>query len=102
MMFENVCWTLRMSAVSSGPSRDDVGRLDDAGDEVGVLLLVALDRHPLAALDEDPQRPVGDLEHPRDDARHADVVEVVRAAGSPSRGRGRRPSRASGCPRARR
>src|SRR3712207_7734704 len=42
--------------------------------EVGLRGLPALDAHPLGALDEDPQRPVGDLEHARDRAGDADVV----------------------------
>ena len=58
---------------------DDVGQLGDLGDEVGGLLHEAVDVDALGALDQDPQRPVGDLEHPRDGAHHAHAVELVRA-----------------------
>ena len=58
---------------------DDVGQLGDLGDEVGRLARPAVDAHALGALDEQAQRPVGHLEHPRDDADDADVVELVRA-----------------------
>src|SRR4051794_14353770 len=56
---------------------DPVRALCDLGDEVGLLLDEALDRDALAALDEDPQRAVGDLEHARDRPHDADLVEVV-------------------------
>ena len=66
----NVCWTLRISAVSSGDSLDDVGQLGDLGDEVGRLARPSASiAHALGALDEDPQRPVGHLHHPRDRRR---------------------------------
>ena len=55
MMCVNVCWTLRISAVSSGPFLDLVGQLGDPRDEVGLLADPLLDPHPLAGLDEDPQ-----------------------------------------------
>ena len=58
---------------------DDVGQLGDLGDEVRDLALPAVDPHALGALHEQPQRPVGDLQHPRDDADDADLVEVRRA-----------------------
>ena len=77
MIFENACCTLRISAVSSGALLDDVRRLGDAGDEVGLLGDPLLDLHALAALDEDAQRPVGHLEHARDGADHADAVELA-------------------------
>ena len=56
---------------------DDVGLLGDRGDEVGPLALPAVDLHALPALDEHPQGAVGNLEHPRDHADDADVVELV-------------------------
>ena len=56
---------------------DDVGRLGDARDEVGRLGDPLVDADALAALDEDPQRPVGHLEHARDGAHDAVVVELV-------------------------
>ena len=53
-----------------------VGQLGDPGDEVGLLGDVRAESHPLGPLDEDPDRPVGDFDHPGDDAGDADVVEV--------------------------
>ena len=52
---------------------DLVGQLGDARDEVGLLADPLVDAHALAALDEDPQRAVGHLEHARDDAGDADA-----------------------------
>ncbi len=78
MMRENVCCTLRISAVSSGPSSTTSGASSMRGDEVGLL--------------GDPARsmrtrwppwtrirsvPVGHLEHARDGADDADVVELL-------------------------
>ena len=79
MIWLNVCWTLRISAVSSGPSSIDVGQLGDAGGQVGLGADPLLDAHALAALDEDPQRAVRHLEHARDHAGDADVVELLGA-----------------------
>jgi hypothetical protein len=56
----------------------DVGQLGDVRDEIGVLLIPGVELHALGALDEDPQRAVGDLEHARDGADDAHVVELVR------------------------
>ena len=58
---------------------DHVGQLLDARGEVRRGPQPLLDPHPLAALDEDPQRAVGHLEHARDDAGDADVVELLGA-----------------------
>ena len=58
---------------------DDVGLLGDLGDEVGRLARPAVDAHALGALDEQAQRAVGDLQHPRHDTDDADVVEILRA-----------------------
>ena len=78
MICENVAWTLRCSASSSGDGVDLVGQLLDPRDQVGVgLRRSRLMRTRCGALDEDPQRAVGHLEHARDDAGDADVVEVV-------------------------
>ena len=76
---ENVCWTLRMSAVSSGDSSMTSGSSVISRDEVGLAAAPAVDLHALRALDEHPQRAVGHLEHARDDADDADVVELLRA-----------------------
>ena len=78
MMCVNVCWTLRISAVSSGPSSTSSGSSETLRDEVGLLADPLVDLHPLAGLDEDPQAAVGHLEHARDDARDADGVQLVR------------------------
>ena len=75
---------------------DDVRRLGDARDDVGLLGRELLDVHALAALHEDPQRPVGHLEHARDGADHADPVELARRRATPPRGPCCRPSRAGG------
>ncbi len=58
---------------------DHVGRLRDLSHQVGLGRQPALDPHPLAALDQHPQRPVGHPDHPRDRAEHADVEECVGA-----------------------
>ena len=79
-----------------GALLDDVGRLGDARDEVGRPRVPLVDADALAALDEDPQRPVGHLEHARDGADDADVVELVGRRATRPRGRGWRPSRACG------
>src|SRR4051794_24769481 len=57
----------------------DVGQLADLGDEVGRLADPVGELDALGALDQDAQRPVGDLEHPRDRADDADVVELLGA-----------------------
>src|SRR4051794_12390562 len=57
----------------------DVGQLADLGDEVGRLADPVGELDALCALDQDAQRPVGDLEHPRDRADDADVVELLGA-----------------------
>ena len=57
---------------------EDVGLLVHARDQVGVLRHELVDPHPLAALDQDPQRAVGHPQHARDDAGDAHAVEVVR------------------------
>ena len=62
-----------------GRGLDHVGERLDPRDQVGLLGHVVADPHPLGRLDEDPHRPVRDLEHPGDDADDADVVERVRA-----------------------
>ncbi len=55
----------------------DVGQLGDAGDQVGLLGDVGAEADPLGALDEDPQRAIGDFDHPGDDADDADLVEAL-------------------------
>ena len=54
-----------------------VGRLGDLRDEVGVLGRDAGEAHARPGLHEDPQRPVGHLEHARDRADDAHVVQLV-------------------------
>ena len=61
MMRVNVCWTLRISAVSSGPSSTSSGSSETLRDEVGLLAHPLVDLHALAGLDEDPQQPSGTL-----------------------------------------
>ena len=56
---------------------DHVGQRLDPRHQVGLVGHVVAHPHPFGALDEDSDRPVGDLEHPRDDARDPDVVELV-------------------------
>jgi hypothetical protein len=56
-----------------------VGRLRDAGDEVWLGGHEVAELDPLAALDEDADRAVRNLEHPRHHPDDADAVEVVRA-----------------------
>ena len=51
----------------------------DPRHQVGLLGHVVADAHPLRRLDEDPHRPVGNLEHAGDDADDADLIERVRA-----------------------
>jgi hypothetical protein len=55
-----------------------VGRLGDAGDEVGLGGHEVAELDALTALDEDANRPVRDLQHPRHHADDADSIEVVR------------------------
>ena len=56
---------------------DDVGLLFDACGQVRLGPEPLGDAHALTALDEDPQRAVGHLEHARHHAGDADVVELV-------------------------
>ena len=56
---------------------EHVGQLGDARHQVGVGGAPLLDPHALAALHEHPQRAVGHLEHARDHAGDADVVELA-------------------------
>ena len=56
---------------------DDVGRLGHLRHQVGLGLQPVLDPHPLPALDQDPQRPVGHADHAGDDAEHADRVQIL-------------------------
>ena len=58
---------------------DDIGQRFDSRDQVRLLGHEVADPDPLRALDEDPDRAVRDLEHPRDDPGNPDVVEVIRA-----------------------
>ena len=60
-----------------GRGLEHVGDRLDAGDQVGLLGHVVGDPDALAALDQDPQRAVGHLHHPRHGARDPDLVQVV-------------------------
>ena len=79
MISLNVRWTLAVSARSSGPSSSTSGSSWIRANEVGIGggELVQLD--PLGPLHQDPDRAVGDLEHPGDDAGHADPLELLGA-----------------------
>ena len=79
MISVKVRWTLRVSASSSGGGLDHVGQRLDPRHQVGLLGDVVAEPDPLGPLDEDADRPVRDLEHPRDDPDHAHVVELVGA-----------------------
>jgi hypothetical protein len=63
------------------PLLDPVGRLLHARDQVGLLVGELGELHALAALDEDAQRAVGHLEHPRHGAHHPHAVELLGARG---------------------
>ena len=58
---------------------DHVRQLGELADEVRLVLEPALEPHAPDALDEDPQRPVGNPDHLVHDRRGADLVEVVPA-----------------------
>ena len=53
----------------------------DLGDEVRLVRVLLAEADAVQALDEDPERPVGHLDHLVDDRRRADLVEVVAARG---------------------
>ena len=78
MMCVNVCWTLRISAVSSGPSSTSSGSSETVRDEVGLLADPLLDAAPAGrAWTRIRSDAVGHLEHARDDARDADGVQLL-------------------------
>ena len=58
---------------------DHVRHLGELADEVRLVLDAPVEPDPAHALDEDPQRPVGDADHLVDDRGGADLVEVVPA-----------------------
>ena len=60
-----------------GRRLDHVGQRLDPRHQVRLLGDVVAHPHPLRALDQDADRPVRDLEHPRDDPGDPDVVELV-------------------------
>ena len=74
----NVCWTLRISAVSSVLCWTTSGASAISATRYGSVRDPPVDPDALAALDQHPQRPVGDPDHPRDVADHPDRVEVLR------------------------
>ena len=57
----------------------DVGNLDEAADEVRLVLELVDQPDAADALDEDAERPVGHPEHLLDDRGRADLVQVVPA-----------------------
>ncbi len=56
-----------------------VGHDGEARDEVGIVRDRLFELDPAQALDEDPQRPVGDADHLVDDRRRPDLVQVAPA-----------------------
>ena len=62
-----------------GRLADDVGHVLELADEVRLVLPRLDEPDPLEPLDEDAQRPVGDLDHLVDDRGRADLVQVVPA-----------------------
>ena len=56
-----------------------VRQLDELADEIRIGLHLAVELAAFEALDEDAQRPVGNLDHLVDDCGGADLVEVVPA-----------------------
>ncbi len=60
-----------------GGGDDDVGRLGDARDQIGLGGHEVAELDALGAVHEDAQRPVRHLHHARHDTGHADAVEVV-------------------------
>ena len=60
---------------------DDVRPLGDLRHEIRVARDPAVEVDSLSALDEHSQGAVGNPDHPRDDADHADVVQILRAGG---------------------
>jgi hypothetical protein len=60
-----------------GGGLDHVRKLGDPRHQIGLLGDVLLDPDPLGALHQDPNRPVGNLQHPGHHPGHADVVELL-------------------------
>ena len=58
---------------------EHVGERAELAEQIGVDVETVLELHALDALDEDAQRPVGDLDHLVDERDRADVVDVVPA-----------------------
>ena len=56
---------------------DDVGQLLDRRHQIGLGPDEAAEPNPLGPLDQDPDRPVRDLQHPGDDAGHPDPLDVL-------------------------
>ena len=79
MMRPKRFWTLRVSASTSRRLLEHVRQLDELADEVRVVADPPVELDAPDALDEDPQRPVGDADQLVDDRRRADLVEVVQA-----------------------
>ena len=75
----NRFWTFRVRASTSGVSGQLVRQLDELAHEVRVVLHLPVELDALHALDENPQRPVGNLDHLVDHRGGADLVEVVPA-----------------------
>ena len=80
MMPANRFWTLRVSASSSFDSSTTSGTSANSPMRYGSSSIRRVELDAPHALDEDPQRPVGDADQLVDDRRRADLV-----AGRPSR-----------------
>ena len=77
--FSRFCFTLRSSASCSGGVLGVGGLLEagDLGDEVGLLGQDRVEAGARQALDEQPDAPVGKLQHPHDRGDGADLVQVL-------------------------
>ena len=79
MICANCAWTLRVSASTSGESGTTSGNSSTSATRYGSSWLRLDEPDPVQPLDEDPQRPVGHLDHLVDDRGGADVVEILEA-----------------------
>ena len=77
---------LREEALDVARQRLDLGRVGvlvreplELADEIGIVEILLGQADPVQAADEDPQRPVGDLDHLVDHRDRADLVDVVPA-----------------------
>ncbi len=82
MICPNRSWTFRVSASTSGVSASSSGSSSNVADQVRVLGDPLAEPDPLQPPDEDPQRPVGHLDHLVD---HAPPCRRRRCRPSPGR-----------------